>query len=275
MGLFFNYDKPGKGVEKDAPKKKGFFLYFELVWRKLGKIFLSNMLYFLVSLPVIAVYYFFYLNVIVGNVVGITDGTALHQLILICTVLTVVLWGTGPVSAGYTFILRNFAREEHVWLLSDFFGKCKENFKHCIVFLIVDFAALFFGLNAIFFYGSMAKDGNTICLLFMVITVFCMAVYTFMHFYMYQFAVTFENGIKDLYKNSLMMALATMPMNLLLSAVVFVLTYFAFSILTPVAIGLLVLLCWIGFMRFPIDFYSARIIKKRLIANRGNGEEAE
>ena len=32
MGLFsFNYAKPGPGVDRDAPKKKGIFLYFELL----------------------------------------------------------------------------------------------------------------------------------------------------------------------------------------------------------------------------------------------------
>ena len=58
MGLFFNYDKPGKGIEKDAPKKKGPFLYLELLWRKLGKLILSNILYFVLSLPVILLYHF-------------------------------------------------------------------------------------------------------------------------------------------------------------------------------------------------------------------------
>lgn len=28
------YDKPGKGVDKNEPKKKGFFLFFDIVIRK-------------------------------------------------------------------------------------------------------------------------------------------------------------------------------------------------------------------------------------------------
>ena len=32
FGSFFNYDKEGPGVEKDAPEKKGFIIFF-LNWR--------------------------------------------------------------------------------------------------------------------------------------------------------------------------------------------------------------------------------------------------
>ena len=56
MGLFFNYNKPGPGVDKNAPKKKGAALFFELFLRYFGKLLLSNMLYFVVSLPVLAIY---------------------------------------------------------------------------------------------------------------------------------------------------------------------------------------------------------------------------
>ncbi len=270
MGLFFNYDKPGKGVDKDAPKKKGIFLYFELLWRKLGKLFQANMLYFLVSLPVILLYHFFFFVIISARLPEGTDTTAAHQLTLMATVILTVLWGTGPASAGYTFILRNFAREEHVWLTSDFFEKCKENFKYCLVFFLVDIAVLVLGLNAIVFYYNLAKGGNSLFLYLMFISILCMLVYTFMHFYLYQFAVTFENNLREIYKNALIMAIATMPMNLILTVIVGVCTYFAFSMLTSIAIILLTFLLWISFMRFPIDFCSARVIKRRLI-----GEEQE
>ena len=275
MGLFFNYDKPGKGVDKNAPKKKGFFLYFELLWRKLGKLFQANMLYFLVSLPVILLYHFFFFVTIGGNLSESVGGTITHQLILMATVILTVLWGTGPVSAGYTFILRNFAREEHVWLTSDFFEKSKENFKYCLVFFLVDLVVLVLGLNAIVFYYNMAKGGNALFLYLMFISILCMLIYTSIHFYLYQFAVTFENKLGEIYKNALIMAIATMPMNLILTVFVGVCTYFVFSMLTPIAIVLLTFLCFISFMRFPIDFCSARVIKRRLIGDEQEETEEE
>jgi len=40
---------------------------------------------------------------------------------VLVTILFTVLWGMGPVTCGFTYVLRNYAREEHSWLFSDFF----------------------------------------------------------------------------------------------------------------------------------------------------------
>lgn len=275
MGLFFNYDKPGPGVEKDGPKKRGIFLFMELLWRKLGKIFLSNMLYVLVSLPVILLYHFFsffVMSAILPAELAQSD-TAVNQLTLMLTVLITVFWGTGPVSCGYTFLLRNFAREEHVWLASDFFEHIRKNFKQSIIIFLIDLVVLFAGVNSIYFYFSMAAQYPVMQYLayFMIV---CMVIYTFMHFYMYEFLVTFKVSIKDVFKNSLIMAFASAPINLFLVVFIIVATYMFFSVLTPIAIVLVTGLFWVSLMRFCIDFCSARKIKKELIdkADKGSDE---
>ena len=66
MRLLFNYDKPGPGVDKDAPKRKGIFLFLTLLWRNSGKLLISNMLYFVVSLPVLALYAMI-ISIFLGN----------------------------------------------------------------------------------------------------------------------------------------------------------------------------------------------------------------
>ena len=270
MGLFFNYNKPGPGIEKDAPKKKGMFLYFELVWRKLGKLFLSNMLYMLVSLPVLLVYHFFAfytLSALLPKEI-MESGVVFSQAVLLITVIMAILWGTGPVSCGYTFLLRNFAREEHVWMTSDFFEHIKKNFKQSLIIFIIDIIVLVSGTNAIYFYWSMSQKIPALEYVSYVMAGM-MLIYTFMHFYMYEFLVTFKVSVKDVYKNSLIMAFGALPMNIFLTAFVLVVTYLAFSCLTPIAILLLAGVCWVSFMRFPIDFYAARIIKRQLIDAKG------
>ncbi len=67
----------------------------------------------------------YFLSIALPDAVG-TE--ALPQIAVIITLLIVILWGTGPISCGYTYILRNAAREEHTFLVSDFFGKSKESF---------------------------------------------------------------------------------------------------------------------------------------------------
>ena len=58
MGIFGGgYDKPGKGVYKNEPKKKGFFLFFDIVIRKFTKFLGANCLYAITSIIWIAILY--------------------------------------------------------------------------------------------------------------------------------------------------------------------------------------------------------------------------
>lgn len=60
MGIFGGgYDKPGKGVDKNEPKKKGFFLFFDIVIRKFTKFLGANCLYAITSIIWIAILYIF------------------------------------------------------------------------------------------------------------------------------------------------------------------------------------------------------------------------
>ena len=45
MGLFRSYENAGPGIDPNAPKKKPFFRFWELLWRNLGKLFLLNILF--------------------------------------------------------------------------------------------------------------------------------------------------------------------------------------------------------------------------------------
>lgn len=275
MGLFFNYDKPGPGVDKNAPKKWGIFLYFELLWRNFGKLLLSNIIYFVVSLPISAVYYIFISGILGAVLPADTDATIMVQTSLIMTLVLVALWGTGPVSCGLTYVLRSFAREEHTWVFSDFFEKSREGFKYGIVFLIVDMAVLAVTVVAASVYWSLASGGSKIYMLLLLVLALVMIIYTAMHFYMYELEVTFEGGIPEVYKNSLIMAMATLPMCILISAIIFFVSINLLAFLSPVGVLLVAMLCWMSLMRFTVDFYSARVIKKNLISKREKTEECD
>lgn len=265
MGLFFDYNKPGPGVEKNAPKKKGIALYFELLWRNIGKLMLSNILYFAVSLPVIVLYFMivsYFLSIAMPEAAGTI---VLPQIAVIITVLVVTLWGTGPVSCGYTYILRNTAREEHTFLFSDFFEKSKESFRHGLVFLIVDVIMLICSFSALLVYGQMAEKSGGIYTVLFAITVLTLILYTSMHFYMYEFAVTFTDGVISIYKNSIIMAFATIPMCILLGAIICFLSFILLGIFMPTIVIILALVCWVSIMRFIVDFYTARVIKSKVI----------
>lgn len=96
MAGFFglgNFEKEGPGVSKDAPKKKTFFLFFELFFRNFWKFLVINLFYTLISLPVVTV---------------------------------------GLANAGLTNIARNIARDKHSFGISDFKETIKKNWKQAL-----------------------------------------------------------------------------------------------------------------------------------------------
>ena len=273
MGIFPDYTKVGPGVDKNAPKKRGIFLYFELLGRYFWKIVKSNMLYTAISLPVLMLYHYIFLCVF-GSAYGIDgDITVINRNAVLVTVLLAILWGTGPVSCGFTHLLRGMAREEHVWISLDFFKRSKECFKHSLVFLLVDVAVVLTSVVSLSVYATYAETKSALFLIPSAIIVVGLILYTFMHFFMYEFEITFENSIKEVYKNSFIMAIATFPMCIFITAIICVLSYCLLGVLTGIAIVIITFLCWVGIMRFIIDFYSARLIKRRFL--KETPEESE
>ena len=133
MGLFTpSYLKEGPGVSKDARKKKGVFLLFDVMFRKFFKIIQANCLYFAVSLPYLAILFMFVSPFVINGLrlnldVGATgdfDAKTMHSMaeVFARTVISIGLFnfmGSGPASAAYAYICRCFTRGEHAWILSD------------------------------------------------------------------------------------------------------------------------------------------------------------
>lgn len=115
FGLF-NYEKEGPGIDKNAPKKKTFIVFFETFFRNFWKFISINLIYTLISLPIL------------------TNGIA---------------------SAGITNVARNTARDKHSFGLSDFFETIKKNWKQALPAGIINtvlYIVLFF--DAYFFYAT-------------------------------------------------------------------------------------------------------------------------
>ena len=262
---FFNYDKPGKGVEKDAPRAKGVFLYFDLLWRKLGRLVLSNLLYFVTSLPVLFVYYMVAFALFGVFLPEGTEAIAHNQAAIIAAITMATLWGTGPVSCGLGYILRSIAREEHAFVTSDFFEQSKKGFWHGLVYLGVDVIVLSISIIAINFYWNVAASGSVMGIAMLTSFVAIIAIYTAMHFYIYQVEITFCGKLLDTYKNSLLLAIATLPMCIFLGIIVVVVSVGFLGNLSPVGIVLCAVIIWMSALRLVPEFYTSRLIKRKFI----------
>lgn len=294
MGLFFGgYDKPGAGVDPNAPKKKGVFLYLELVARKFSKFLQAGFLFSLFSLPVIIITYIMSAFLFVQPISALQTtaletmteagveqslisgqlGTITFFFCIMASVFFVTMWGSGPLSAGLSFVFRSFTREQPVWVWSDGKDKVRENLKQGFAVMAIDFVVFIFVPFAITFYYNLSKmtGMSFICTLIIYVLLIAVLIYTMMHPYMYQLMITFECSFRDLFKNSLLLAIGRLPVNLLLTAISLA------GIVLPVAFGGVIggmVISVIGLtagyiiLRYPMEFYAARGIEKMLLNNK-------
>ncbi len=238
---FYGYNKPGKGVQKRDPNQSRISLFFELFFRKLWSLCKVNMIYVLLIIPA------FIVTMLVAGVVTnrLTDFIAplFAQLVGLDAVdmsnaqfaallagfdlgarVLIALWfvvflGAGPATAGVTYALRNYAREEHIWMWSDIWGHMKSNFKQAFLLWILDLAVFYVMAIAFDFYASTDALGiAALCVL-----LFIVILYLMMHIYVYQIMITFELKLKHVLKNSAIMSILTAPktfLMLIISAVV-------------------------------------------------------
>ena len=241
MGLFSpSFTKPGKGIEKDAPQKRSFFLFFDIFFRKFWHLIRLNLLYTLTMLPTFIIV--FLLAGLVSETILSTEGvrslletmaslgadylgdpeayTYEYSRLIVTFDLFfrfavsfsfVIFWGMGPTTSGFTFVLRNFSREQHAWIWSDFKDAVKNNFKQSLVVFVLDVLAFVVFFTAFLVYGQMPGIIGALRYVILVL----LLVYTLMHQYIYPLLITFDLKLKDLYRNALLFALGKLPSNFL------------------------------------------------------------
>jgi len=281
MGLFGGgYEKPGPGVDKNAPKKKGIFLYFEILTRKIWKLIQTNALYFAVSIPMILIYYFLapvnedFVMKLMPDVLpeGMSEaqfisGTQLG-LRMMFAVGIFALWGSGPAAAAYNFVTRCFVREQHAWIASDFFAKFRENFKQGMIVAVVDVVVYILSYVAItFYFYNFQLTHHSAWLVICYLICLTLMFYTFMHYYIYQIMITFECTTRQLYRNAIILAFAKLPMNLALTLHAVLLLLVLFMLLSPMVSLAASLAIWVTLMIFPVVFYTSRTIEKNLLTD--------
>ena len=184
--------------------------------------------------------------------------------------LLVTLWGSGPLSAAFSFVMRSFVYEKPIWIVSDSKPILKENLKQSLVVMLIDVGVLGLSAVAMEMYWTLEKtmpNGAVVFQIFQYILLFIIIVYTIMHPYIYQLMITFDCTIKELYKNAMFLSLAKLPLNLLLmliGAAIIIVPIWFFGIY-PLVVGILALTVGIVLTRFPLEFYAVQNIQKEML----------
>lgn len=270
MGLFNfgnSYLKEGKGVSKDEPKRKGFFLFWDIIFQKIVKFIKLNSLYSLLSF----VWFLFICSMTPINsdmIAAITSDPKEIAVLevgipLVFATLIFNLWGCAPLAAPYAYITRCYTRGEHAWLWSDGKDKFKENIKQSLVLMVLDIVVLYMGINALYFYYvNFNSTGEFVWQIMFGLLLLGLILYTVMHYYIYQMMVTFKGSLLQHMKNSMICAVGNLPFTVLHTAMSVAVTLSLFFSIMPqlvVILNFTVLLC---ITRYPMEFYATRVIDK-------------
>lgn len=228
---FFNYEKPGKGVSKDEKKKEGVLLFLTVFFRKFWKIIKINLLYLLFCIPVVTI---------------------------------------GPATAALTYILNKYSKEEHAFILSDFWDKFKENFVQGILAWIVDLLVYGVGLFNLysFFVISFAGPLSNLQFFLVVLTAVYMLVYTVMRFYIYNMITSVKLSFGQILMNSFLLVFARYGANLKLVFFLFCLSFIHFKVPYLGYISVIYIIPAIGLL---ISCYVVPVIEEMVV----KAEDAE
>ena len=269
--FFYDYSKTGKGVNKRDPNQTPIFTFFDILHIKLGSLVKLNFLHFFVALPFFVVELFVVGIVSVPLIEFMKLNVDINSVARIDTILRfsmaylyMAILGQGPVTAGYTCIMRKYVEERHCWLISDFFEGIRNNFKKSIVLWNVDLLVFYTFVIAFKFYN----EAGFLILQYIIIGIGC--IYIMMHTYIYKMIVTFELNMKNIIKNSFYLTIGKFP----ISSVFFLLNITIYAVI-PVGIFLYVenfmlksMLMMINFlilapiMDFATSFYVIPMLKK-------------
>ncbi|MGI6335550.1 MAG: YesL family protein [Eubacteriales bacterium] len=210
FGLF-NYAKPGKGVSKNAPEKKRFFVFFEIYFRKFWKLLFLNFIYAVITLPFVSAFIIWALSAFGIDAELFSDSVTVYIFSQIVFGLPFnlgwVLVGVsglcmGPATAAATYIWRQFAKEEHAWVWSDFWERFKSNFKQGLAVGIID---ILVWVSFLLYMTAELLGSSTLTqylLVFRYVAIIVFIVYTVMRFYIYLIMVTFDMSVFAILRNA-------------------------------------------------------------------------
>ena len=246
----YYYGKSGKGDfrKEDLPQNRR-QLFLDTLKTRLSALCRINLMYMLIFLPAMLVMMFFFTNIIsnTSNLMmmqendyssyvemvkeneqevtvteeqynelknsGINAGDLLdNSLFRMLVWLIPCLASTGPFTAGLSYVTRNWARDEHAFIWSDFKDAVKENWKQALVLsAITSFLPLaaYVGWR---FYGNLSAQ-NVIMMVPQVLVVLVVFIWAISITYMHPLTVTYALKTKDIIRNGLLLGVARLPMS--------------------------------------------------------------
>ncbi|NLI21903.1 MAG: DUF624 domain-containing protein [Clostridiales bacterium] len=236
FGRFMNnyfYGKSGKGdyTKEDLPSTRR-QLFWETLRTRLSGLVRLNFLYMLAWLPVMAVIAYHVLT-LYSVLAGLADlpaqveagaitaaeyaqqqallGDAVKALALRAFLLLIpAIAITGPFTAGLSLITRNWARDEHAFVWSDFKDAAKENWKQALATSAITGFVPLIVYVCWMFYGELAAQ-QSLFIIPQVLSLMLGALWMMSLLYAYPLMVTYRLRYRDLLRNSFLLTVGRLP----------------------------------------------------------------
>ena len=117
---------------------------------------------------------------------------------------------TGPFTAGLSYVTRNWARDEHAFIWTDFRDAIKANWKIPLVLSTVTGALPLLAYLGWETYGQMAAQ-NTLMIVPQVLVILVGVIWALSITYMHPLTVTYDLKLKDVIRNGLLLGVARLP----------------------------------------------------------------
>ncbi len=255
----FDYESAGAGISKNAPKKKGIKLFFDIFFRKFWKLIEVNMLYSLFFVPLLLCF---------ASVVFLSDVNLILSLSVAGICLLSFMITIGPATAGVMKIMRCYLIEKHTFIIRDFFRAFRRNFKKSAIIGFIDCVVAMSVFASLRVYPMMAEAYNTkVFYVPMTITLSFALVIMMMNYFIFLMLIATNLSLKNLVKNSFALTFISLKGNLIIiftnAAAIFLMFYIfiylnnLFWILIPFFPAALLL--------FIIAFNSYPVIQKYVI----------
>lgn len=242
----YYYGKSGKGDyrKEDLPRTR-WQLFWEMLRVRIAGLIRLNLVYMLAWLPTIIVLMIGSMSLLYGipydgeidaadpaavveqgempseeadpahieawdpaEVAGTIQSVTLLTLLLLIPCITI----TGPFTAGLSYVTRNWARDEHAFAFSDFMDAVKANWKPSLVISFITSLMPVVIYLCWTYYGQLANQ-NAFMVLPQTITVMIGLIWSLAVTYTYPMIVTYRMRLRDVLRNSFLLAIGRLPMS--------------------------------------------------------------
>lgn len=221
MGFFdrFYYGKAGKAdyTVEDMPANR-FALFFQVLRVRFFSLIRVNLIQLLFWIPFIlwTIMNFMVLNNLAAEVVdnGMEIATFNEQLL---STLMMYLLGlipciliTGPSSAGSAYVTRNWARDQHSFIWSDFKDAMKENWKQALAVSAITSVMPFLVFFLYRFYSEMSAQ-YPVLVVAQVLVAMLGLLYSLAVMIIYPLMVNYQLTFRQLWRNTLLLTVGRLP----------------------------------------------------------------